>query len=547
MMPAHDTKEYTLRPMSRIREIYRRLQEGGREWLRLLGERAAAWRAEIAAFRQRQAERHFPIALKLALVFSLLIAGGMIVLGILIGSNQSRLLHEQMVDFGRTVVHQIAESAKEPLLAEDILGLELIVNNLNNQHEILGAAIYAFEGKRVATAGAVPPPGLLTDSGLGQPRLRRDTVEWTAQQANRPPLALISFLAPIRLKDVGGQGEELTVGYALLSFNRERLNEAQEDTFAAVTATIVLMLILTTFFSVSLGSRITRPISDLMAASRAIAKGEYHLRLTDRRNDELGVLIQSLNVMGEGLLRKEQVEEVFSRYVSPQVAQQAIKDLNHMEKVELGGQHMEASVLFADIVGFTSMSENLSPREVSSLLNEYFTQIAYAVHFCGGHIDKYMGDCAMIVFGVPEHYPDHAFRALACSWMILRLVERMNERRARSGLHPVEFRIGANAGDVLAGNMGSAERMEYTVVGDTVNLASRLSPAGGPGEVIFSEMMGNFSGVKERIRSEHHDDMQVRGKKEPVATYKALDIDDDFRREVVARIDEIMRNLEPEE
>ncbi len=533
--------------MSRIKETYTRLRQQGRVWLRLLAARRAALRAGFRAFRKRQAERHIPIALKLALLFSLLIAGGMIVLGILIGTNQSRMLQEQMVSFGRTVVLQVAESAKEPLLAEDTLGLELIVNNLNNQHEILGAAIYAFEGERVASAGAVPPPGLLADSGIGKPRLRHDTLEWLQHSSKRPALPLLSFLAPIRLKDAGGQGDELTVGYALLSFNRERLNEAQEDTFAAVTATIVLMLILTTFLSLRLGSRITRPISDLMEASHAIARGEYHLRVTDRRNDELGVLMQSLKVMGEGLLRKEQVEEVFSRYVSPQVAQQAIKDLNHMEKVELGGQHMEASVLFADIVGFTSMSENLSPQEVSGLLNEYFTQIAYAVHFCGGHIDKYMGDCAMIVFGVPEHYPDHAFRALACSWMILRLVERMNERRVRLGKHPVEFRIGANAGDVLAGNMGSADRMEYTVVGDTVNIASRLSHAGGPGEVIFSEMMGNFSGVEGRIRSEHHDNMQVRGKKEPVATYRVLDIDDVFRREVIARIDEIMRNLEPEE
>jgi adenylate cyclase len=244
--------------------------------------------------------------------------------------------------------------------------------------------------------------------------------------------------------------------------------------------------------------------------------------------------------MGEGLLRKEQVEQVFGRYVSPQVANKAIQELDEVKSVQLGGEHVSASVLFADIVSFTSMSEEMNPADVSQLLNEYFSNIALAVHFCNGHIDKYMGDCAMIVFGVPEERDDHAFLAVACSWMILELVKAMNNERLNMELRTVEFRIGVNGGTVLAGNMGSAERMEYTVVGDTVNLASRLSHAGEPGEIIITDEMYQEFALEHHTQSEVHGTIRLRGKKEPVALYEIHGIKGDFQQAMRDEIDRIM-------
>jgi adenylate cyclase len=185
---------------------------------------------------------------------------------------------------------------------------------------------------------------------------------------------------------------------------------------------------------------------------------------------------------------------------------------------------VEASVLFADIVGFTSMSENMEPQKVSELLNLYFSNIAEAVRFCRGHIDKYMGDCAMIVFGVPEEYEEHPFNAVACSWMIMQMVDVMNRQRIRNGEPAVEFRIGVNSGTMLAGNMGSADRMEYTVVGDAVNLASRLSHAGEPGQVVLTEEMRR----------------KLRGRKEPVSLYTVMEIEDAFREEIMQEIRKIL-------
>jgi adenylate cyclase len=453
----------------------------------------------------------------------------MVVLGFLVGSNQTSLLEKQMDQFGSTLVLQMADTAREPLLANDHLNLELITNNLDQDGNIEGAAIFDDERRLVAQTGSVPA---LT----GQTHLNEDTAILRWGLAGR---ALISYLSPIVFRDI-------TVGYALLTFDHSVMLQAKEETVTTVISTILLMLLAAVAASFYLGKRLTRPIQQMMQASHAFSEGRFDYRITEKRNDELGILMQSLNTMGEGLLKKEQVEKVFSRYVPPQVARQAISDLERVEQLQLGGRHVEASVLFADIVGFTSMSENMSPHEVSALLNLYFSQIARAVHFCGGHIDKYMGDCAMIVFGVPEENEQHSFKAMCCAWMINELVHGLNTGRSSRGLTPVEFRIGVNSGTMLAGNMGSTERMEYTVVGDAVNLASRLSHAGEPGQAILTEEMLRGKRLETRVATAHHAKIKLRGKREPVSIYQIIDILDPFREEMREEITEIIKSAESE-
>lgn len=481
------------------------------------------------AVRDLPQQRAMPIALKLAFTFTLLIGVGMVILGFLVGSNQTSLLEQQMDKYGSTLVLQMAETAREPLLANDELNLELITNNLNQDINIEGAAIYDDERRLMASTGAVP--ALAGRAHFGD---STDIFRWEGGQQ-----ALISYLTPIVFR-------KITVGYALLTFDHSVMIQAKEETVTTVVSTILLMLLAAIGASLYLGKRLTRPIQQMMQASRAFSEGRFDYRITEQRNDELGVLMRSLNTMGEGLLRKEQVEQVFSRYVSPQVARQAISDLERVEHLELGGHHVEASVIFADIVGFTSMSENMTPQEVSALLNLYFSQIARAVLFCGGHIDKYMGDCAMIVFGVPEENKEHSFYSMCCAWMITELIQELNLNRQQRGLTPVEFRIGVNSGTMLAGNMGSTERMEYTVVGDAVNLASRLSHAGDPGQAILTEDMLRGKRLETRVATSHHGKIKLRGKKMPVSIYHIVDILDPFREAMRDEIAKIVKECETE-
>jgi adenylate cyclase len=474
-----------------------------------------------------------PIALKLSLAFILLIASGMLVLGVLASKAQTELLEQQMEQFGSTLVQQMAESAREPLLANDLLNLELIIQNLIQDSNIKGAAIYSDELQTLVKTGAIPA----TRTQLSRQPREQVSMRFflpageTEARENR----LIAYLTPIVFRDI-------TVGYVLLSFDYSLIRKAKQETIATVASTITMMLLLALALSIYLGRRFTRPIQELLISSEAFRQGRFDYRIQAKRDDELGTLMLAMNRMGEGLQRKEQVERAFSRYVSPKVAQRALAGMDSLGDIPLGGHHVEASVLFADIVGFTSLSEKISPQEVSSLLNHYFSNIARAVHFCHGHIDKYMGDCAMIVFGVPDSDDEHSFHALACAWMILELVRQMNSQRRAHKLQTLEFRIGINSGAMLAGNMGSTERMEYTVVGDTVNLASRLSSAGDPGQAILTEEMLAHASLNKRIATIHHGKILVRGKQEPISIFHLGDIIDPFRARMLEEIRNILDN-----
>lgn len=142
--------------------------------------------------------------------------------------------------------------------------------------------------------------------------------------------------------------------------------------------------------------------------------------------------------------------------------------------IDLGGREMEASVLFADIHGFTSLCEGMRPLEVLSLLNDYFSAVAAVVFRYGGTLDKYIGDAVMAVFGAPIAHPDDAERAVRCALGIREALARVNLERDAQGLRSVTFGVGVHTGLVVAGTLGSQDRMDYTVIGDAVNVACRV-------------------------------------------------------------------------
>lgn len=481
---------------------------------------------------RRLTPSHVPIAYKFALAITVLLTAGMGLLGLLIISNQTQLLRGQMNAFGGTVVHQLAEAAQEPVLADDVLGLRVLITNLARNENILGAVVFSDAGSPLASAGVVPDTGIRELYRRAE-QLNDDTYtadrEWRRPAAEGGPLEVVSFIAPVRFKDV-------VAGHAVVTFPRTVLVRAQHDAMRAIAAATALMIALAAVMAFLMGRRLSRPIHELMDASAAIHKGQA-VQFKDRRNDELGHLMSALNDIGQGLLEKSQVEAAFSRFVSTSVAKQI---LGNLEEIRLGGQHARGSVLFADIVGFTSMSEKLPPEEVAQLLNEYFSYISVASKLYRGNIDKFMGDCAMLVFGVPEEDPEHPFHAIACAVLIQRLVARLNAIRLRQGKFPVHFRIGVNSGEMLAGNLGAQERMQYTVVGDTVNLASRLYTAAESDQIIITEELYKHPEVEWRVLARRHESIRLRGKRKPVDTYVVKDVASTYRAEMDAQIETIL-------
>lgn len=482
--------------------------------------------------------RRFPVAYKLALTITLVIGAGMTLLGSVVMDNQTRLLRQQTNQFGHALIRQLADTIKEPVLASDTLTLRTAVDAMTSRDGVRGTAVYTDDAHPLVEEGLVPPQPQF--KSLLQQTEGDDTaiaaLEWRAPAGGGDDAMAITFFTPLVVRN-------LIVGYVLLTLDHSQLMQAQHDTLRAITAATILMVLLGAIVSVFIGKRLTRPINELMDASLAISRGDYGFRLDERRNDEIGTLMGAFNTMTAGLLRKEQVEQVFSRYMAPKVAQEVLNDL---EQVQLGGEHVEASVLFADIVGFTAMSENMTPQEVNTLLNEYFDVIAQAAHIYHGHVDKYMGDCAMLVFGVPQHDERHALHAVRCAVLIRTLIGALNQRRMARNQIPVHFHISCNSGVMLAGNMGSRDRMEYTVVGDAVNLASRLAGIAEADQIIIAKPMHDLPLMAGEIVSQEHATIRLRGKQEPVATFQVLDVAAEHRSYLQQQSAHILRRAASE-
>ena len=184
------------------------------------------------------------------------------------------------------------------------------------------------------------------------------------------------------------------------------------------------------------------------------------------------------------LQEQERIRQRLERYHSPAVVQQLIT-FGAIEDSILTPIEADVSVLFADIVGFTALSEQLRPEEIAALLNRFFEEMLKPLFAMEGTLDKFIGDCIMAFFGAPEPQPDHADRAVKVAKAMLERLEQLNQSRALS--HPLQLRIGINSGKAVVGDVGSSQRVDYTVLGGTVNLASRLESVCRPGACVISE------------------------------------------------------------
>ncbi len=463
-----------------------------------------ARRPLAARLRARAAGWRVPVAWRMAAVVAAVACAAMVLLAAVIVQSQQRVLARQMAELGRTLAGQLAVAAREPLLADDLLALEVLVAGSGGRPPVLGTALYGPDGRRLAGRGA--DPFAAGTAPAPDPRTAPGAFLWRPTGDGEPATV---FVVPVRHRD-------LATGHAVVVLSRAPLAQALDDAVRAVLAAVAMVLTLALAASLVAGRRLSAPILRLLDASRALGEGRRPARLPERRNDEIGHLMAAFNQMAEGLIQKRQVEQVFSRFVSPSVAREL---LARVDRVELGGRRVVASVLFADIVGFTELAESLSPEAVAALLNEYLSLAPRAAAAFGGTVDKFIGDCAMVVFGVPEPDPEHAFHAVAAAVLLQRLVAARNRTREAAGQPPVRFRVAINTGPMLAGTLGSRERMEYTVVGDAVNLAARLSGVGEPGGVVLSEEVWSDPLVRARVLAVRGRPIRVRGRRRPVATY----------------------------
>jgi adenylate cyclase len=251
------------------------------------------------------------------------------------------------------------------------------------------------------------------------------------------------------------------------------------------------------------------PVRRVRAALERVEQGSLEEELVVDDGGEIGYLQAGFNRMVAGLRERERIHEAFGTYVDREVADHILR-----EGTSLEGEEVEVTMMFIDIRGFTSFAERLSAAEVVAVLNRLFEKIVPIIHAHGGHVDKYVGDGLLAVYGAPRRQEYHADEALAASLEIATAVEREFGDRLSIG-------IGLNSGRVIAGNVGGAGRLEFSVIGDAVNVAARIESATREtgDAILVSEHTDRLLSDAAGVSLEPRPPVRLKGKSEPVALF----------------------------
>jgi adenylate cyclase len=245
------------------------------------------------------------------------------------------------------------------------------------------------------------------------------------------------------------------------------LAHASEMTFA-------VFVVVGAGLTILLARTFTGPLAAIAGVVRRVRAGEFDEQVAVTAGDEIGVLEDGVNAMVDTLREKDRILQTFGRVVEP-----SVRDRLLAGDIEPGGELRTASVLFCDLRGFTALAERTPPAELVATLNEFFTVTTGWVHECGGFVDKFIGDALLVVFGLfsvdgEDAQADGAAAAIRCALGMRERLERLNVARAAAGRPQLAAKIGVHTGQVLAGTIGARDRHQFTVIGDTVNVADRL-------------------------------------------------------------------------
>ena len=327
----------------------------------------------------------------------------------------------------------------------------------------------------------------------------------------------LSGLRRVRVRLAEQEGRA-AVGHLELGLSTAAIDAEAREGILRELSVLGCTLLLGVLAAVAIGGRIGRPLAALAAAMARVEQGDLatEARATSAR-DEVGELSRAFNRMIGGLRERERLRGTLGRYVSGPVAERILAEVDDFS---LKGELRRITVLFLDVRGFTSMSERLQPPEVLDLLNEYFHIVVDKVQKHRGTVNKFIGDAAMCIWGAPRPLDTPEEAAVLCALEIQQAATALSERRRAAGLVAVGLGIGINAGEAVAGNLGAAQRLEYTVIGDAVNLAQRLESQARAGEILVSQSVHDR--VVARVELVAREPVKLKGKSQPVSLWEVI-------------------------
>jgi adenylate cyclase len=492
----------------------RRISPSYKEPTNLLGEFL------LAKFKGMFHRLRIPIFVKLAALSTLLLFLVISTTSFSMLKKEKKQFTRQLVDLGESMARITAGNASDKLLGEEDLALFQLVNDMAENDQVIYALI--TNEKNIIRA--------------------HSNIEKVNKAYSAP--ANMIFLkkgSDVKVSSFVYGGEEIlffekSVMYQKLEVGKVRLAISQRKILESIRLAKLFILVLTVIIiliglllSLGLSMYISHPINKLRESTKALGKGDFDHRIAIPRNDELGDLGSAFNKMAEDLALKDKIQDSFGRYVTPEIVDLIMADPD--DNPWMKGSRVEATVLFVDIRGFTTLSENKAPEVIVELLNDYFSRITEIVIKHGGHLNKFVGDAAMAIFGTPVPNLEHAEAAVKAALDIQAAIAMLDGTKL-DGTQKIQFLpyqvgVGINSGEVVAGNLGSQKRMEYTVIGDNVNVASRLTSLAEAGEILISKRTYELIKSKIKLKIEEKGTVPVKGRRMEITIFNVLGLDED--------------------
>jgi class 3 adenylate cyclase len=396
--------------------------------------------------------------------------------------------------------------------------------------ELVGIGLVAthrLDLDRVVSTGAdavFVDHGVVIDSTFSQhgnlelaSGLERAAAAWLA---NNPDAGVRSTqLAGAEYYAMPLEVEGLTRGpvTAGLFYSRER--EFQETNRARTQLTLIgaLLCLVAGAVAIALSRGLSRPINELSAAASKVAAGDLQVAVRGDRRDELGELARRFNAMVQGLREREVAKDALGRYLSPEMAHDLV---TAQSTVSLQGQRRVLTILFCDVAGFTSISERLEPEALVGLLNSYLDQMVRVLLKHGAYVDKFEGDAIMAFWNAPREAADHARRACLAVLEMQAAAAALSAQWEAKGMPQFKVRYGLHTGVAIVGNMGATDKINYTAIGDSVNLASRLEGANKQYQTQLLISEDTWAAARDAIEARELDVVKVKGKQRGVRVFE---------------------------
>jgi adenylate cyclase len=448
------------------------------------------------------------IGLKFSIVVIFMISTVIVLMGKLtIDRVRDSLINEMYIRanfFARTV--------KESLFPHvDLFNIHFAVSEVKREKAVLYAIIHDKDGKVISDSEG-KLIGVFDESSAGKRAVHSKESAPFLQEYFRDGEHIYEIVVPLV---IGVR----RIGTARLGFSdssiKKAISELQQQILLIgvmlVSGGILLTLLVITFM--------VRPINTLTRAALEVGKGNLDIKVELRRRDEIGVLARAFNEMVSGLKERDIIFKTFGKYVSETVAKSALQG-----KIKLGGERRIVTVLVVDIRDFTALSEKLLPEEVVSFLNKYYGMLVDVVFGYNGTVDKFIGDALFAVFGAPMSLPDHPLRAVKAAWEIKRSVGEFNEARKKQNLFTIKIGMAIHTGIVVAGNIGSERRLEYTCIGDTVNTCHRIEALNKEWGTEILMSATTYYTVRNNVEARPMPLVKLRGKTQEIQLYELLGI-----------------------